>query len=180
MCVLFGVVKDVVTCCNCTGGCLLSYGRVSFPVCGVFSAQGVDVLADVVGGGGSTEAGQKAVEFEGVMNQVQALVGGKAGWEASTKYVVMCSSMGTTDPKPAPYEGGTALFWKLNAEAFLLSSGVPSAVVKPGGLMNAPCCQQTLRTGHNDDLLKTISPPVVARADVARVMKVSGGRPAYE
>jgi hypothetical protein len=150
---------------------------VSFPVCGVFSAQGVDVLADVVGGGGSTEAGQKAVEFEGVMNQVQALVGGKS--EASTKYVVMCSSMGTTDPKPAPYEGGTALFWKLNAEAFLLSSGVPSAVVKPGGLMNAPCCQQTLRTGHND-VLKTISPPVVARADVARVMKVSGGRPAYE
>ena len=149
-------------------------------VCAVSSSQGVDVLADVVGGGGSTEAGQKAVEFEGVMNQVQALVGGKAPSEASTKYVVMCSSMGTTDPKPAPYEGGTALFWKLNAEAFLLSSGVPSAVVKPGGLMNAPCCQQTLRTGHNDDLLKTVSPPVVARADVARVMKVSGGRPPYE
>ena len=33
-----------------------------------------------------------------------------------------------------PFEGGKVLFWKLNAEAFLMSSGVPAVVVKPCGL----------------------------------------------
>lgn len=57
------------------------------------------------------------------------------GTAPSTLKFVLCSSMGTTNPKPAPYEGGPILFWKLNAEAFLASSGLTSVIVKPGGLV---------------------------------------------
>ena len=62
------------------------------------------------------------------------------------------------------------LFYKLNAEAFLGASGVPAAVVKPCGLGNGEGGQQQLLTGHDDAMLTTVHPPMVARADVARVM----------
>ena len=78
--------------------------------------------------------------------------------------------MGTMNPNPAPYEGGSILFWKLNAEAFLGSSGVTAVVVKPGGLVDGPAGKSTLVVGHDDALLTEVSPPIVTRADVAAVM----------
>eukprot|EP00667_Euglena_gracilis_P020416 EG_transcript_22107 len=77
--------------------------------------------------------------------------------------------MGTTLPNPSPMEGGQILFWKLQAEAFLASSGVRYAIVKPCGLGSGPGSAATLVTGHHDDLLA--SPyRLVDRRDVARVV----------
>jgi len=68
----------------------------------------------------------RAVEFDGVEHQVAALAQQNARALPSLR-VVLCSSMGTTDPKPAPFKGGSVLFWKLNAEAFLMGSGLGAA-----------------------------------------------------
>jgi len=82
---------------------------------------------------------------------------------------VLCSSMGTTEPSPDPKAGGAILFWKLNAEAALLSAGVPAVIVKPGGLTDGPGANSTLVVGRDDALLYR-ELPTIARADVARLM----------
>jgi len=111
----------------------------------------------------------RAVEFDGVEHQVAALAQQNARALPSLR-VVLCSSMGTTDPKPAPFKGGSVLFWKLNAEAFLLGSGVGSTIVKPCGLSSGEAGMHGLGVSHNDDL-PSPGTFLVARADVARVMR---------
>merc|ERR1711861_13372 len=104
----------------------------------------------------------------GVVNQVTALASLNAkrvGLEHLR--VLLISSMGTTDHKPAPFMGGTDLFWKLNAEAFLSGSGVGSVVIKPCGLSTAEAGLATLVPGHLDSI--SLMHPI-ARADVAAVM----------
>lgn len=83
------------------------------------AARGVDTVAIAVGVSGDVpEDVQKAVEFGGVQNTVAALAqpANQAGGTTARLRVVLCSSMGTTDPDPSPMEGGSVLFWKLNAE----------------------------------------------------------------
>merc|ERR1711924_474231 len=58
-----------------------------------------------------------------------------------------------------------ALFYKLNFEAWLLSSGAPVAIVKPCGLIDGNSF--TLLAGHDNTIPHTHE---VARADVARVL----------
>ena len=128
------------------------------------------VLCAVAATEGMNATQQEAVEFTGVENQIKALTAGNPYVSPSRLNFVLCSSMGTTDPNPKPYEGGSILFWKLNAEAFLGASGVTSVVVKPGGLVDGDANKATLVVGHDDTLLTTVSPPTVTRADVARVM----------
>ena len=131
--------------------------------------KGVTALAIVVGASPySSPALQRAVEFTGVENQVSALAAGGGGAPADLR-VVLCSSMGTTEPNPSPGAGGSILFWKLNAEAFLGASGIGSVVVKPCGLDSRQGGSSTLLVGHDDTLIQT-NPPLVARADVAAVM----------
>ena len=103
-----------------------------------------------------------------VQNTVAALAS-QPNADLSRMRVVFCSSMGTTqhDPPPPPREGGSLLFWKLQAEAFLLASGISSAVIKPCGLVNTPGGERTLLVGHDDTLLST-SPPIVPRATPRR------------
>ena len=115
-------------------------------------------------------AGQRAVEWEGVKNTVAALAS-QPRVKARQLRVVLCSSMGTTEPSPDARSGGSILFWKLQAEAFLMSSGLEYAIVKPCGLLStAAAGQNTLLVGHDDTLLST-APPIVQRADVAAVMR---------
>jgi hypothetical protein len=77
--------------------------------------------------------------------------------------------LGTAQRNPAPYEGGTDLFWKLQGEAFLLSANLGSVVViKPCGLGDGPAGAVSLVTGHDDAMLATDHGPI-ARADVAAV-----------
>mmetsp|Transcript_122706 Transcript_122706/g.342321 ORF Transcript_122706/g.342321 Transcript_122706/m.342321 type:complete len:95 (+) Transcript_122706:89-373(+) len=49
-----------------------------------------------------------------------------------------------------------------------MASALPFTIVKPCGLVDAGLAQTQLVTGHDDDL--DVSPPSVARADVARVV----------
>ena len=144
------------------------------------AALGASVVAIAVGAGPSqTPAQQKEIEFNGVQNQVGALaqpanlksMGGVNGLK-----VVLCSSMGTTQPNPDPKEGGSILFWKLNAEAFIGASSLPYAIVKPCGLVDTKGNASTLLIGHDDTLLKT-SPPLVSRADVAAMMAAAIAAP---
>ena len=76
--------------------------------------------------------------------------------------------MMTTDPKPLPFMGGSVLFWKLNAEAYIGYAGVGAVVVKPCGLTDGAKGGKELTVGHND--VVDISGGVITRADVAAVM----------
>jgi len=135
-------------------------GTLAAPMAG-----GIDVLAiavGVFGGPGQSSAEAKAIEFVGVENQVAAL----AASNRSAR-VVLCSSMGTTDPKSS-VDGGDILFWKLNAEAFLGASGLGATIVKPCGLLNTPGGRHALAVAHDDELPS--SDFTVSRADVAALM----------
>eukprot|EP00669_Euglena_mutabilis_P009330 TRINITY_DN4245_c0_g1_i1.p1 TRINITY_DN4245_c0_g1~~TRINITY_DN4245_c0_g1_i1.p1 ORF type:complete len:124 (-),score=5.84 TRINITY_DN4245_c0_g1_i1:140-511(-) len=81
--------------------------------------------------------------------------------------------MGTTLPDPPMEAGGKLLFWKLQAEAFLSTSGLRSVIVKPCGLSTGPGYNSTLITGHNDELL-ALDPDqkfrTIDRQDVVRVL----------
>eukprot|EP00928_Gymnodinium_smaydae_P018324 TRINITY_DN16980_c0_g2_i1.p1 TRINITY_DN16980_c0_g2~~TRINITY_DN16980_c0_g2_i1.p1 ORF type:complete len:274 (-),score=58.25 TRINITY_DN16980_c0_g2_i1:169-990(-) len=105
------------------------------------------------------------VDFHGGKAQIEAFAASGAKGP-----VVLCSSMGTTDPENFldKLGNGHIGFYKLNEEAFLMSSGLPFTIVKPCGLTDGPASQRELRVGHDDDMHET--PPLVPRADVARVM----------
>ena len=129
---------------------------------------GIDTVAitTAVGGGASAKV-MKSVEFDGVENQVSVLA--QQNQNASALRAVLCSSMGTTNPNPPPFEGGKVLFWKLNAEAFLMSSGIGATVVKPCGLSDDPAGKKALDTLHDDKNPSPLSFSI-SRGDVAAVM----------
>merc|ERR1739847_27162 len=83
--------------------------------------------------------------------------------------VVPISSMGTTDPDGflEKLGNGHIGFYKLNLEAFLMSSGLEYTIVKPCGLVDGTL-NNTLVVGHDDEL--RLKPPTVARIDVARIV----------
>ena len=141
-------------------------GDVRNPLALNAAANGVDAILVAVGASPSdTPAVAKAIEVDGVENTARAIYASKG----AAGQVVLCSSMGTTLPSPDPRQGGSILFYKLNAEASLLAADVNSVVVKPCGLSLSPAGQSDLLVGQDDGLLN-LTVPVVARADVARVM----------
>jgi nucleoside-diphosphate-sugar epimerase len=110
------------------------------------------------------------IDFKGSQNQVAALIKGAGG----IKPVILISSEGTTKPDgPLDMMGnGHIDFFKLNAEAFLMSSGVPFTIVAPCGLGNDPGTATTLYVAHDDG-----APGTVPRADVARVVVAAAQSP---
>jgi len=96
-------------------------------------------------------------------------------------HVVICSSMGGTDPnhslnnlgkvtnKDGSSSGGDILKWKRKAEAYLIDSGCPYTIVHPGGLLNEPGNERELCLGVDDKIPGT-SNNSVPREDVANVM----------
>eukprot|EP00959_Pyramimonas_sp_CCMP1952_P423541 8872183-Pyramimonas_sp.AAC.1 len=72
----------------------------------------------------------KDVDFLGVRKQVISAM------KAGVQHILLCSSMGTTDPDNFLNKHlENVLFYKLNGEALLQSSGLPFTIVKPGGLL---------------------------------------------
>jgi uncharacterized protein YbjT (DUF2867 family) len=161
--------RRMLNCTSCDESEGIYVGDVTAPSSLTRAFDGVDALAIAVGVGFRANASvQKAVEFTGVESQVAALAG-SGGAAVGSKRVVLCSSMGTTDPHPAPFEGGPILFWKLNAEAMLGASGVPSTVVKPCGIEGTyGRGGKELVVGHDDALPMTHG--AISRADLAAVM----------
>jgi len=107
------------------------------------------------------------VDYNGGKNQIEVF--GKMS-NGTPGPVVLCSSMGTTDPESflEKLGNGHIGFYKLNEESFLMSSGIPFTIIKPCGLYDAEAGKRELRVGHDDDMHET--PPTIPRADVAKVM----------
>ena len=65
--------------------------------------EGVDKVLCAVGAGeGMNATQQEDIEFTGVVNQVAALAKANPSAEPAALIFVLCSSMGTTTPKPKP------------------------------------------------------------------------------
>jgi len=113
------------------------------------------------------------VEFKGVEKQVQAFVSGRVdAGSVSDLHVSFISSMGTTLQNPPPQAGGAILFWKLQAEAFIQSSGLAYTIIKPCGLTDDGPGQKTLLSGHDDSMMGDIASKEIeiSRADVAELI----------
>ncbi len=163
--------RRVLHCTRCDPSEGIYVGNVNDTLSLATASRGVTTVAIAVGvSGGSPPSVQKEVEFEGVEHTVAALAqpANLQAFGASSLRVVLISSRGTTQPSPTPTEGGNILFWKLQAEAFLASSGIGAAIIKPCGLLSLPGNASTLLVGHDDSLLATKS-PIITRADVAAV-----------
>lgn len=167
--------RSVLKCnaCNASDGVFV--GDVTKPETLTEAFKNVDTLVDAVGVPG-TPMPQKeieAVEFEGVKNQVAALA--SSGSSVEKRQVVMISSEGTTGPP----SGGSdnILFYKLNAEAFLMSSGLEWTIVKPCGLSEATGGQSKLLVGHDDSAPWEQTYYMIPRADVAGVVAAAVEKP---
>ncbi len=113
------------------------------------------------------------VDWIGQKNQIDAM--------PADAHVVICSSMGGTDPgnmlnalgrtvnDDGSTSGGNILLWKRKAEKYLIDSGRPYTIVHPGGLVNEPGNQRELVLGCDDEQAGTES-RTVPREDVAEVM----------
>lgn len=160
--------KQVLNCSKCDASEGIYLGNVTQPDTISPAMTNVSTLAICVGASPDAAPGlQQAIEFTGVQNQLTSLAA--QAMDHGMQQVLLISSMGTTQPSPTPSEGGSILFWKLNAEAFLMASGIPFTIVKPCGLLSTPGGRKELLVGHDDTLLSTM-PPIVPRADVASVM----------
>ena len=131
----------------------------------------VSTLAVAVGASPNDDkAVQKAVEFDGVVESVRALGMSASPTARSNLAVVFCSSMGT-ETTPVPDWSGDILHWKLNAEAFLATSGIPVTIVKPCGLpADMPGKNATLVVGHHGTITENSDFHTISREDVASVM----------
>jgi uncharacterized protein YbjT (DUF2867 family) len=96
-------------------------------------------------------------------------------------HVVLCSSMGGTNPNNSlnalgrvtnadgTTTGGDILKWKRKAELYLKDSGLPYTIVHPGGLLNEAGNERELCLGVDDKIPGTTNNSV-PREDVANVM----------
>ncbi|KAJ1638806.1 hypothetical protein T492DRAFT_941063 [Pavlovales sp. CCMP2436] len=117
------------------------------------------------------------VDWLGQKNQIDA-----AKLAGLDTLVVICSSMGGTDPNhplnalgrredlgDGSTRGGDILKWKRKAELYLVESGLPYCIVHPGGLLNEPGGKRELCVGVDDSITGTANRSV-PREDVAEVI----------
>ena len=95
-------------------------------------------------------------------------------------HVIICSSMGGTDPSnmlntlgreklpDGSTKGGNILLWKRKAEKYLMDSGLPYTIVHPGGLLNEPGGKREIVIGVDDE--RTVGERSIPREDVAEVL----------
>mmetsp|Transcript_13007 Transcript_13007/g.30384 ORF Transcript_13007/g.30384 Transcript_13007/m.30384 type:complete len:314 (+) Transcript_13007:220-1161(+) len=130
------------------------------------------------------------VDWIGQKHQIDAVSNAATD---SARHVVICSSMGGTDPgnmlnvlgrsidpETGEEKGGNILLWKRKAEKYLIEKAEASSdsnlkytIVHPGGLINESGDQRELIVGVDDDRVSyggEDSPRTVPREDVARVM----------
>ena len=100
------------------------------------------------------------MDFNGSTNQLDALA--EATHESG--HVVLISSMSTmvADSPVDKFGKGQVLFYKLNQEADIMSTGLTYVIVKPCGLTMVVGNQKELVVGHDDKM--TVMPNSIARA----------------
>jgi hypothetical protein len=105
------------------------------------------------------------VDWQGVVNQV--MVAKNKG----VKHVILVSSMGTSKPYSHldRLGDGFSLFYKLNAEAFLMQSRLPYTIVKPCGLTDKTADLGT-QVGSCDSFPHLQPVPIIARVRVAGIL----------
>uniref|UniRef100_A0A7S0DWH7 NAD(P)-binding domain-containing protein n=1 Tax=Phaeocystis antarctica TaxID=33657 RepID=A0A7S0DWH7_9EUKA len=118
----------------------------------------------------------EVVDWLGQKSQIDA-----AKAQGLGTHVVICSSMGGTDPnhmlnslgretlEDGSTKNGEILKWKRKAEVYLTASGLPWTVVHPGGLVNEAGGVRALCLGV-DDNVKGTENRNVPREDVAEVL----------
>lgn len=106
----------------------------------------------------------KDVDWIGARNQLTAFATATSG----QGHIVLISTMGTTSPEKSTDPFDHISFYKLNFEAELEASGVSFTIVKPCGLSTDKAGTKELIVGHDDEI--NVSPPLIARADVARLV----------
>lgn len=124
-----------------------------------------------------SETGQPVdVDWLGQKNQIDA-----AKELGNDTRVVICSSMGGTDPgnmlngigrttlEDGSHEGGNILLWKRKSEMYLMDSGLPYTIIHPGGLQSEAGGERELVLGVDDSQEGTESRSV-PREDVAELM----------
>merc|ERR1711957_305349 len=109
------------------------------------------------------------VDWEGTKTQVEALA---SSGNIKEKQIAYVSTRDTWDPNSryGNFGNGHTSFYHLNAEAFIMSSGVPFTILKACGLGDDKPGQYKLVVGHDGkgyDAQKDMS---IDRSDVARVI----------
>jgi len=159
--------RNILNCTACDPTEGIYVGDVTDKASILASMKNVDSVACAVGVSSvSNDTLVKDVEWLGVENQVSAMAEANPTVDVGSLYFSLISSMDTTlDPQPV--WSGKALFYKLQAEAFLQSAGVLFSIVKPCGLADMPGGRQKIQVGHDDSLM---GGKAISRADVASVV----------
>jgi nucleoside-diphosphate-sugar epimerase len=113
------------------------------------------------------------IDWHGAKNTMEAFAE-----TAGIKPVVYLSAMSTTEPDNMfdKIDNGQSMFYKLNFEAELMSSGLPFTIAKPCGLGTGKGHNATITVGHNQDLLKE-KHTNIEREDLARVLSTAARYP---
>jgi uncharacterized protein YbjT (DUF2867 family) len=118
------------------------------------------------------------VDWMGQKHQIDAIQ--KVAGGVINPHVVICSSMGGTNPenplnklgRKEDGTGGNILLWKRKAEKYLIDSGLDYTIIHPGGLLDQEGGQRELVVGINDQALETDNRSI-PRADVAALLIAS-------
>jgi uncharacterized protein YbjT (DUF2867 family) len=115
------------------------------------------------------------VDWIGQKNQID--MAKKAG----ASHVVICSSMGGTDPENGlnKLAGANILLWKRKAEKYLIDSGLTYTVCHPGGLLQEAGGLRELVVGVDDEKVGTDNRSI-PRGDVAEVLVSSLEHDSYK
>jgi len=110
----------------------------------------------------------KTIDFVGTKNQLSAFA--SVGGSPKSKHVIYMSTQGTTKPDNFldKLGNGQVSFYHLQAEASIMSSGIPFTIAKACGLGSSPGGKSKLSVGHDDATFSYTH--TVNRDDVARVL----------
>lgn len=157
--------QKVLGCIACDQSEGIFVGDVTKPdtLTAVFAGAAKLAIATGVYGVNDTTDMVRSIEWDGVRNMIESLAARKGG----SKHVVMISSEGSTSPPEGTTGDALVLFYKLQAEAFLMSSNLPFTIIQPCGLTETAGGKRELLTGHDDAAPWSEKYYLVPRADVA-------------
>jgi uncharacterized protein YbjT (DUF2867 family) len=121
------------------------------------------------------------VDWIGQKNQIDAAK------KHGLKHVVICSSMGGTNPEnplnklglSEDGKGGNILLWKRKAEKYLIDSGITYTIIHPGGLTDDEGGVREIVVGIDDSQAGTENRSI-PRADVAELLVASLEHKSFE